>query len=222
MTSGLLGCLDTPRQNQLPAGVRWAADNGCFTAASFDENQWFKWLRRRADRVEESVFATAPDVVGDASATLARSLPWLARIRELGYLAALVAQDGLEDLDIPWPEFDVLFIGGTTAWKLGPHATTLIAEAKHRDRWVHMGRVNSRRRLRYAHALGVDSVDGTCLVFAPDANLHRLLGWLDEIDQQPALFALDSDGTGLGGITSAVSPAGSPSTRGLSPAFPHL
>ena len=30
-----------------------------------------------------------------------------------------------------------------------------------RGKWVHMGRVNSTRRIRYAASIGCDSVDGT-------------------------------------------------------------
>ncbi|MFC8532070.1 hypothetical protein [Nocardia sp. NPDC057227] len=195
MTAGSLGCLDTPRQSQLPDTVTWAADNGCFAAGTeFDIDRWFGWLERRAAHAPRCLFATAPDILADAAATITRSSHWLARIRDLGYLTALVAQDGLEHLDIPWRDFDVLFIGGTTSWKLGPAAADLIAEAQRRDRWVHMGRVNTRRRLRYAHALGVDSVDGTCLTYAPDVNLHRLLSWLAEIEHQPALFSLATAG----------------------------
>ena len=53
--------------------------------------------------------------------------------------------------------------------------------------WVHMGRVNSQRRLRYAHAIGCDSVDGTYLTYAPDQNLRRLLGWLEDLHAQQSL-----------------------------------
>jgi hypothetical protein len=87
---------------------------------------------------------------------------------------------------MPWPWFDVLFLGGSTAWKLGPAARRLTAEAKARGKRVHMGRVNSLRRLRYADATGCDSADGTFLAFGPDVNLPALLGWLRVVnDQQP-------------------------------------
>ena len=46
------------------------------------------------------------------------------------YLAALVAQDGLECCVIPWDAFDVLFVGGTTQWKLSDPAYVLVREAK--------------------------------------------------------------------------------------------
>ena len=82
---------------------------------------------------------------------------------------------------MPWAEFDVLFIGGTTEFKLGPGARALIDEAVARGIPVHMGRVNSRKRLVYAHVAGCASVDGTYLKFGPDVNLVRLLRWMNEI-----------------------------------------
>lgn len=179
MESGQIGFIDTPAQgNRRPPGVDWCADNGCFGKGFPGETAWFTWLARQAADAATCRFAVAPDVVGDAEATLARSTPWLSQIRSLGFPAALVAQDGLENLDVPWDAFDVLFIGGTTAWKLGRHARDLVAEAKRRGKWVHMGRVNSESRLRYAQAIGCDSADGTYVTFGPDVNLPKLLGWL--------------------------------------------
>jgi hypothetical protein len=65
----------------------------------------------------------------------------LDRIRAVGYPAALVAQDGLEDLPICWSSFDALFLGGTTRWKLGSAAARFAQQARQRGVWVHMGRV---------------------------------------------------------------------------------
>jgi hypothetical protein len=187
MQRGDLGFIDTPAQgNVRPDGVAWCADNGAFSD-NFDEDKWWAFLERNAARADSCVFAVAPDVVGDAAATLERSLPWLPKIRALGYPAAFVAQDGLEDLEVPWDEFDVLFIGGSTAWKLGGHARHLVRDAKAQGKWVHMGRVNSERRWRYADAIGVDSCDGTFLTFGPDVNLPRLMAWTRN-NGQPALF----------------------------------
>lgn len=181
MASGELGYIDTPSQgNRRPAGVIWCADNGCFGKGWPGYEAWVAWLERNAADASTCLFATAPDIVGDAAGTLERSAPWLPVIRELGYPAALVAQDGLEDLDIPWDSFDVLFLGGSTEWKLSPAAARLVAEAKARGKRVHMGRVNSRRRYRYAKAIGCDTVDGTYLVFGPTVNLPKLLSWVRE------------------------------------------
>lgn len=178
-----LGYIDTPAQgNARPNGLRWCADNGCFGKGYPGDAAFLAWLEAQGDRAR-CAFATAPDVVADASATLARSAPFLPRIRELGFRAALVAQDGLEDLAVPWASFDVLFIGGSTDWKVGAAARAIATEAKLRGKGLHMGRVNTRRRLRYAASIACDSVDGTQLVFAPNLNLRRLRRWLGELEQ---------------------------------------
>lgn len=183
MLAGRLGYIDTPAQgNRRYPFVTWCADNGCFGKGYPGDWDWIGWLARNVDDVESCKFATAPDVVGDAVATLARSQPWLPMIRKLGYAAALVAQDGLEDLTVPWDAFDALFIGGSTEWKLGAAAAALTAQAKARGKWVHMGRVNSRKRLVYADDIGCDSADGTYLTYGPKVNLPRLLSWLDAIE----------------------------------------
>jgi len=73
-------------------------------------------------------------------------------------------------------------------------ARELVREAKRRGKWVHMGRVNSLKRLQYATSIGCDSADGTYLVKAPDGNLPTLLAWLDQVNspQPAALFDLAS------------------------------
>lgn len=181
MTTGQLAQICTPNEGRAPLpGVKVGFDNGCFSKNYVGDERWLAWLVKNAKYAPQALFATAPDVVGDAAATLARSAPFLPVIRELGYPAALVAQDGLEDLEVPWDSFDVLFIGGSTEWKLGPGAARLVREAKARGKKVHMGRVNSRRRLSYAEYIGCDHVDGTFIAFGPDTNLRRLSVWLSQ------------------------------------------
>lgn len=181
MAAGLLGCIVTPAQgNRILEGVTLAVDNGCFGAGYPGDREWWAWLQKLpADRVK---FAVAPDVVADARATLERSAPWLPRIRAAGFPAAFVAQDGLEEVVVPWDEFDALFVGGSTPWKLGAAARDLIAEAKARGKWVHMGRVNSLTRLRRAAFSGCDSADGTYIAFGPDRNLPRMLGFIRNVN----------------------------------------
>lgn len=185
MTTGTLAQICTPNEGRTPLpGVTWAADNGCFSVNYVGDDAWLSWLRKHAPHADRCLFATAPDVVGDAEATLVRSAPHLPAIRALGYSAALVAQDGLEDLAVPWGTFDALFIGGSTEWKLSPPAAQLVGEAKARGKHVHMGRVNSHRRWSYAEHIGCDSVDGTYIAFGPDVNLPNVLSWAS----QQALF----------------------------------
>jgi hypothetical protein len=193
MTSGYLACITTPAQgNHLPPGCMIGADNGKFGKGWPGAAAWFAWLTAEIARygADRFLFAVAPDVPMDAAATLAESRPWLARIAALGVKPAFAAQDGSEQPGmIPWAEIGVLFLGGSTDWKLGPAARALTAQARARSIPVHMGRVNSRRRLRYAAAIGCASVDGTFLAFAPDVNLPKLLRWLDELGNgQQALF----------------------------------
>lgn len=122
------------------------------------------------------LFVTVPDVVGDAQATARLFEVWWRAPARRGLPVALVAQDGLEGLgswlSLAWARIDALFIGGSTGWKLGPSAEALALAAKRRGKWVHMGRVNSARRIRYAASIGCDSVDGTKWVRWRDAYLR--------------------------------------------------
>lgn len=195
MRAGHLGFIATPtttRPGQRVEDSLWCADNGCF-GKNFDQDRWWSWLQRHTADADSCLFATAPDVVGDHTATLERSRPWLPKIRALGYKAAFVAQDGATVDTVPWPEFDVLFIGGTTEFKLGDTARELAAHAKTLGMWVHMGRVNSAKRFRYAESIGCDSADGTYLIFGPDTNLPKLMSWVDDLKARPALFRVAGD-----------------------------
>ncbi|WP_433078949.1 hypothetical protein ACQP1P_38785 [Dactylosporangium sp. CA-052675] len=189
MDRGLLGQIATPAAgNRVVAGREWCADNAVFAGRYPGDAAYLTWLARLRPHRRSCRFVVAPDVVGDARATLDRSLPMLQAIRAAGYPVALAAQNGLEDLYVPWDAFDCLFLGGDTAWKLGPHAAALTAQAKHHGKWVHMGRVNSWERLRIARQFGCDSVDGTYLAFGPDKNLPKLLRWLTEVNNQGLLW----------------------------------
>lgn len=164
----------------------WALDNGCFTnPAGFRLDAYLTWLRTNWPSRRSCLFVTAPDVVGDAQATILRALPVLARIRGEGFPAALVAQDGLEPGAVPWSDLDVLFLGGTTEWKLSHHAKVLAREALDRGKPVHMGRVNSLLRMRTAAMWGCASCDGTFLKIAPAINTPRMLRWLDTHREEP-------------------------------------
>ena len=86
MVAGRLGWIDTPAQGNIkPAGIVWCADNGCFGKGYPGDRAWLDWLARNAHAADTCTFATAPDVVGDAAGTIARSAPFLPQIRALGY-----------------------------------------------------------------------------------------------------------------------------------------
>ncbi len=100
-------------------------------------------------------------MVGSARRTLEVFDRWY---RELGaWPRALVAQDGQEDRPIPWELINAVFIGGTTEWKLGPHAEAVVKAAKILEKWVHIGRVNTPARFEKFEEMGADSIDGTGL-----------------------------------------------------------
>jgi hypothetical protein len=142
---GMVGLMATPKTTGIgiQPGWVWAADNGCFNERTYvGDLRWFTWLADNADNAGACLFAVAPDVVGDHAATLKRSMPWLPRIRALGYPAAFVAQNGATVENVPWDAFDVLFIGGDTDWKLGPEAQALTFYAKGLSKRVHLGRAN--------------------------------------------------------------------------------
>lgn len=211
MTTGQLAQICTPNEGRAPLpGVKVGFDNGCFSPRYVGDERWLAWLVKNAKHAPQALFATAPDVVGDAVATLARSAPFLPVIRELGYPAALVAQNGLTPDVTPWDAFDCLFVGGATEclpcgyvnpsitkedrerkncprccrllteWKLSKAAYALVVQAKARGKRAHMGRVNSHRRWSYAEYIGCDHVDGTFVKFGPDTNLPRLTRWITQ------------------------------------------
>jgi hypothetical protein len=190
MAAGRLGCMTSPAQgNVLPDDVIWAAENGRFGSGWPGAGRWHDWLVRQAERnTGRCLFAVAPDVPFDAAGTLAESLPWLPRIRDLGLPAAFAAQDGCDLAGLPWAELDVLFLAGSTEWKIGPVAEQLARQATARGVPVHMGRVNSWRRLLVAEWFGCSSADGTYLRYGPDVNLPRLLGWSARLEAQPSLM----------------------------------
>ncbi|MFF1747850.1 hypothetical protein [Streptomyces mirabilis] len=191
LQAGLLGCITTPAQgNLIPSGALYACDNGKFGKGWPGSEAWFAWLTSTVQRYgpDRFLWAVAPDVPMDAAATLAESLPWLEPIRALGVPVAFAVQDGSEDGLIPWDAIDVLFLAGSTEWKTSPTAHRLAQQARERGLAVHMGRVNSRRRLRIAQAFGCTTCDGTYLAFGPDTNLPRLLAWMNELHTTPTLF----------------------------------
>lgn len=139
--------------------ARFAIDNGAFSR--FDVKAFETRLAKESDRKSLCRFLAVPDVVGSARRTLEVFEYWYPRLCQ--WPLALVAQDGQEDLPIPWELIHAVFIGGTTEWKLGPHAAAIIKAGRATEKWVHVGRVNTPGRFEYFESLGADSIDGTGL-----------------------------------------------------------
>ncbi|MGI5281733.1 hypothetical protein ACQEVF_59330 [Nonomuraea polychroma] len=194
--AGRLGAIVTPSSgNRVPEEGWWAADSGIFGKEYVGDEAYMRWLEDRAEFADRCLFATAPDVPFNSFASINRSYPYLERIREMGYPVALVAQDYMEVCDWwDWDDFDCLFIGGSTAWKLSPAAAVLARVAASICKWVHLGRCNSLKRYRYAaRVMDADSADGTLLTNGPDKHLPSVLRWTWQLLLADAPPLLDLD-----------------------------
>ncbi len=183
-----LGHLLTPANRNgmaslLKTGLWWAVDNGAFRG--FDPTR-FRRLLQRIGGHPRCLFVAAPDVVGDARRTLSLWTLWSVELAATGQPAAYVLQDGQEDLELP--DAEAYFVGGSTRWKLSAAAADLMAEAKDRGAWVHMGRVNSLRRMGHAQEMGCDSIDGSSASMFGDRYIPLYLRWLKRLEQQPVLW----------------------------------
>lgn len=154
---GMLGNLFSPRAWQTPHGV-YALDNGRFTkrGAEWSEVDYLSLIGKAASHHRAPEWVLCPDVVGDWTATLAEWRVWEKRLRATGWPIAVAVQDGASVADVAALYPHVVFVGGSTEWKI---RTT--------EQWcsvfprVHVGRVNTVRRAWACLKLGAESIDGT-------------------------------------------------------------
>lgn len=135
-------------------GIPYGLDNGCF--GRFERAAWERLLDD-ADN-DRPVFVTLPDIVGDAQRTIELFEAFWTRTQELP--RALVLQDGIERVPIPWSDIVAVFIGGSDRFKTSPEAMAAARTAKMLGKWVHVGRVNTASRVRAWLGLA-DSCDGS-------------------------------------------------------------
>jgi hypothetical protein len=137
----------------------FAVDNGCYKR--FDAKRYAAILARQFPHRARCLFVTAPDVVGNARLTLDLFDDWWPKLST--WPVALVLQEGVEDLDIPWRRAAALFVGGGDGFKTSRAVRDVVTAAKRmrEPRWVHGGRVNTPARLDAMIEMGVDSVDGS-------------------------------------------------------------
>lgn len=161
------GAGNAPDALRLTPG-RWAMDNGAYSGFEADA---FMRMLERFHGMGGCRFVACPDAVGDAYTTLEQWPFWSRVIRGVGFVPALVLQDGMLAAEIPWREVGAVFVGGTTEWKFSPQARDLCGYAKARGLWVHVGRVNSRKRIYEAARMGADSFDGGQYSMFPDRRI---------------------------------------------------
>jgi hypothetical protein len=164
------------------SGGRYKHD-AALVGGGFDAALYLDMLRRLPRTAQ---WIAAPDVVGDWRGTAALFLQWAPRIRQLGFPVAYVLQDGCEEL----PECECVFVGGSTRYKLSRESAEWMAEARRRGMLVHVGRVNTLRRLRWAADHGADSVDGTQVSMFPDRWIPWTLEALEWLSAQTTMHKI--------------------------------
>lgn len=158
-SSLILGQLLTPLTGYSDwGGGAYAIDNGAFSG--FPTEKFHRLLKRQDSRKAECLFVTCPDIVGAGQRSIElfkRRSRWIPD----GWKVAMVAQDGMEDLEIPWDEMDAIFIGGRDPWKDSREAADIVKTAKTLGLWVHVGRINTPKRFDHFSELEADSCDGS-------------------------------------------------------------
>lgn len=189
--SPYLGRLIQPRngndvQDLAACGLPAGADNDALAGVDPDDLLGL-WDRLRDVNGGWLKFVTAPDAVmltptgprGDWPATLWLWRCWRPALVKRGLPPAIVAQDGATVDSVPWAEIAALFIGGSTRWKMSQQAALLIRAAAKRDKWVHVGRINSMYRIGHFDQLPVDSFDGGQFSMFPDTYIPKYLKRLE-------------------------------------------
>ena len=186
------GLLLTPDRPELRDGFpQFAIDNGAWGLHQRGE-QWDD--RRFLDLVAlhgaAAMWAVLPDIVEGGAASLDRSLWYLQQLDSAPCSWLIAVQDGMVAADlVPHVNERVgLFVGGSTEWKESslPMWGRLSRES---GCWLHVGRVNSQRRIRLCAMAGADSFDGTSVT-----RFAKTLPPLDNARRQGA-FLFDTEGT---------------------------
>jgi hypothetical protein len=146
--------LRTPLTKYKLSGQPYGLDNGCFSGHL--PKAWDRLLEEAEEH--RPVFVCLPDVVGSARRTM--DLFTYFERRTNGLPRALVLQDGIGDVEIPWSKISAVFVGGTDAFKVAPEAIAAARCAKMLGKWVHVGRVNEAKRVQNWLGLA-DSIDGS-------------------------------------------------------------
>lgn len=180
----IAGQLLTPLTRYKNFGGEFAIDSGAFSG--FPKEDFLKLLAREEPNRERCLFVTVPDVVGAGRRTLEI---WRHRNSIVKHWPlALVAQDGMEDLDIPWGDMKAIFIGGCDPWKDSKASLDIVKTAKTLGKHVHVGRVNTIKRFKLFSLAGADTCDGSGVAMYD----HMLENISSAINKKPDITLWDS------------------------------
>lgn len=155
-------------------GMGYCLDNGAWTAhvqgTPWDEQAFVDLVTELGPGAD---FVIAPDVVAGGYRSLALSLSWVPTLRACS-LVLVPVQDGMAyEVVAPYiDEWTGIFVGGSTEWKLATMAEWGRV-ARERDAYMHVGRVNTVRRIQACQLAGAHSFDGTSVTRFPP-SLERL------------------------------------------------
>ncbi len=155
--------LVTPSKPKPPVGFRYGVDNGAWTAHQQGTEFDGEAFTRLVDAYGlDADFVVLPDIVAGGMESLALSVSWIPRL--MGLRLLLPVQDGMLPIAVV-KVLDVhksvgIFLGGSTEYKLREMGRWG-AIAATRERWYHVGRVNTAKRIRLCAEAGATSFDGT-------------------------------------------------------------
>ena len=172
----------TQRGELPPRRSRWFHDCRVFAdwraGRAFDGVRWMRDQWRIRDRGLRPDFVVVPDVVAGGEDSLefsARERPFVAPDAP----AYLVVQDGMTTervgqwlIEQPDP-YHGIFVGGTLEWKLATSAAW-VTFAHECGMKCHIGRCGPPDRVRWAHAIGADSID-SCLPLRDRGKLRAFV-----------------------------------------------
>ena len=147
-------------------------DRHGFAAVGIDNGAWgcfqrkVDWTPERwqplVERHPDARWAVAPDIVCGGAESLARSVSWLPWLLARQQTVLIAVQNGMTAKEIAplvGPRVGI-FVGGDSEWKEQslPVWGRLAAQT---GCYLHVGRVNTARRIRLCAMAGADSFDGT-------------------------------------------------------------
>lgn len=176
----LIGAMATPYKahtstgilHAIERGAAWCLDNGCYIRY---EPAAIVSMLKRWQGLQGCKFVVVPDVVRNHDETMLLFRAWVGTYEQYNYPCAFVLQNGVTPDNVPYGSIAAVFIGGDDRFKYSDTVRRIVARAKQRGLWVHMGRVNTQQRIKYAASIGCDSVDGTSVVRFMTTNLPKLI-----------------------------------------------
>lgn len=148
--------LRTPLTQYKSGSINYGLDNGAFTRF---RTRAFTRMAAHAIADDNCLWIAVPDFPMCAYSTIGLFRHWEKVIQGK---RAFVLQNDIDRYSslIPWNKIVAVFVGGDDRFKESSTAVELAKEAKDRGKWVHVGRVNTVRRLDFWEPYA-DSVDGS-------------------------------------------------------------